>query len=79
MGYVGLKIFFERKFPCCLSLETRVWFELTWRSNEIGILRMRPAMAEAFLKCWGEGEIGQIFSPTTRAGSGVAKNLKGGA
>ena len=36
-------------------------------------------MAEAFLKWRGGGKINdQIFSPTTRVGSGVARNFKRG-
>ena len=37
----------------------------------------QAAMAEAFLKWRGPKPMTKFSSPTTRAGSGVARNLKG--
>ena len=37
---------------------------------------MKTAMAEAFLKWGGPKPLAGFFSPTTRAGSGVARNFK---
>ena len=37
-----------------------------------------PAMAEAFLKWGGPKPMTRFSSPTTRAGSGVARNIKRG-
>ena len=47
----------------------------------IRVGQVRAAMAEAFLKCGGGGgakPMTRFFPPTTRAGSGVARNCKRG-
>ena len=66
-----------------VAVASRWLHDLTRRGIENPIFRadsdvVNPAMAEAFLKWGGPKSMTRFSSPTTRAGSGVARNFKRG-